>query len=115
MPSPTCTRNSPATTATYLPTARIEGVRVRPLIGSSAGGVTGSSVSPRDAIHHTTAPTPASSTVMLITVQRIFAPVGRFPTSGSCGQLLVYVTVLSGRSVVAAQLVQKKKCVRASS
>ena len=33
--------------------------------------------------------------------------VGRLPTSGSYGQLLVYVTISPGRWVVAPQAVQK--------
>ncbi len=39
---------------------------------------------------------------MLTPVQTIVSAVGRFPTSGSCGQLLVYVMVSFGRLVDAA-------------
>ena len=46
---------------------------------------------------------------MLTPVQTIVSAVGRFPTSGSCGQLLVYVMVSFGRLVDAAHAVQKKK------
>ena len=42
------------------------------------------------------------------------APVGVFSTRGSCGQLLVYVIVSPGRSVVAAQDVQKKNAFSAA-
>jgi len=47
--------------------------------------------------------------MMLTPVQTTVSPVGRLPTSGSWGQLLVYVTVSPGRFVAAAHEVQKKK------
>ena len=49
--------------------------------------------------------------MMLTPVHTTASPVGRLPTSGSCGQLLVYVTVSPGRLVDAAHEVQKKKAV----
>ena len=48
-----------------------------------------SSSSRRDAYHHAIAEIPASSMMMLTPVQTTASPVGRLPTNGSYGQLLV--------------------------
>ena len=50
-----------------------------------------------------------------MTLQTTASPVGRFPTSGSCGQFWVYVTVSPGRYVTAAQLVHQKNAARSRS
>lgn len=85
----TCTQKSATTTATYLPTARIDGVSATMRKGSASGGVTGGSAFARNACHHTSAPTPASSSTTLTIDHSTFAAVGWFATSGSCGQLFV--------------------------
>ncbi|MCY1557507.1 hypothetical protein D9M68_943610 [compost metagenome] len=71
---------------------------------------------------HTRKPTPAISSTTLATDHIMFSAVGLLSISGSCGQLLVYVAPVppptsAGRSVAAAQAVQKKKpaiCARRS-
>ncbi len=55
----------------------------------------------------------ASSSTTLTIDHTTLAADGRLPTSGSWGQLFVYVIARPGRSVADAQLVQKKKAVRA--
>ena len=45
---------------------------------------------------------------MLTPVQSTLSPVGRLPTSGSCGQLLVYEISWPGLDVAADHEVQKK-------
>ena len=52
---------------------------------------------------------PARRNSTLNADQRKVLAGGRLPTSGSLGQLLVYVTLLPGRSVVAAHAVHQKK------
>ena len=57
---------------------------------------------------------PPSSRTKLKTETRMTCQVGRFPISSSGGQLLVYVYSLPGRSVILAQLAQKKNAVRSA-
>ena len=66
-----------------------EGVAVHVPSGSRSGGIAGSSLSRREAYHHAKAEMPASNMMMLTPVHTTASPVGRFPTSGSWGQLLV--------------------------
>src|SRR6185369_3904859 len=99
-----------ATVQKYFTVARCEGVLLELSKGSVAGagvGGSGSCFACRKAIK----PMPPSNRMMLTPVQTTASPVGRLPTSGSCGQLLVYVTVSPGRLVDAAQDDQKKKAV----
>ena len=83
-----CTTASAETTQKYLTVAFCDGVGVEPSSGSEAGGSTSSSCSCR-ACQNAITPMPASSMMMLTPVQTTASPVGRLPTSGSCGQLLV--------------------------
>src|SRR5689334_18607843 len=99
----------------YLPTARIDGVSCTPENGSDAGASTCGSSCFRNARHHTIAPIPASNRITLAIDHSTFAAVGRLSISGSCGQLLVYVTAEPGRFVAAAQDVQKKNAFNFSS
>jgi hypothetical protein len=69
--------------------ARIDGVIVTAAKGSVAGASTCGSGAARNAIHHTRAPTPASSRTTLTSDHSTLALVGAFPISGSCGQLFV--------------------------
>src|SRR5688572_5002176 len=108
IPRITCTTKSATTVATYFVMARMEGVISTAPKGSHTGGVTASSSRLRNARHQTTAPSAESSKTTLTIDQMMFAEDGLLFTRGSCGQLLVYVMRESGRSVVAAQLVQKK-------
>jgi hypothetical protein len=97
-----------ATTQKYLTTARCDGVATDARSGSFAGASGSGSCSRWDAWYEAINPMPASSMMMLTPVQTTVSAVGRLPTSGSCGQLLVYVTVSPGRFVDAAHDVQKK-------
>jgi hypothetical protein len=56
---------------------------------------------------------PPRRRTMLTPVQTMASEVGALPIRGSCGQLLVYVTVSPGRSVAAAHADQKKKAASA--
>src|SRR6266702_8588161 len=101
------TRISPETTQKYFSVARWEGVAAQAPRGSVAGiGPTGSAAF-CEAYHQTMAQIPASNMMMLTPVHRTLSPVGRLPTSGSNGQLLVYVTLSPGLSAAADQAVQK--------
>src|SRR5437762_6373351 len=98
----------------YLRIAFIDGVATAPSKGSAFGGSASSSCA-RPPWNHSIAAIPASSRMML-TIDHIAAlPVIVLPTSGSCGQLLVYERSVSpGRSVAAAHEVQKKNAASAS-
>ncbi len=61
-----------------------------------------------DAYHQTRPPIPASRPTKLMMLQSTAPGVGSLPTSGSCGQLFVYVVVDPGRSVLAAHEVHQK-------
>ncbi len=88
-PSSACTPKTATTTATYLPTARIEGVTGVISQGSLMGTVTAGSSLRLKEYHQTIPPTTASSSATLMTDHMMLAPVGRLPTSVSAGQLLV--------------------------
>ena len=88
IPITICRTASAETTQKYLTVAFCDGVGVEPRSGSDAGGSTSGSCSWR-ACQNAIAPMPASSIMMLTPVQTTASPVGRLPTSGSCGQLLV--------------------------
>ena len=89
--------------------ARCDGVASQRPSGSVSGGAGSPSSLFFAAYHQAIAEMPASSMMMLTPVHTTVSPVGRLPTSGSCGQLLVYVMSSSGRFVEAAHDVQKKK------
>src|SRR5512146_2889784 len=113
VPMPICSSISAMTAKKYLRVAFIDGVALAPSSGSAAGTLASpSSVSAL--CSHSIAAMPASSNTML-TIDHMAAEVDIvLPTSGSCGQLLVYESSVSpGRSVAAAQEVQKKKAVSA--
>src|ERR1044071_8535119 len=107
MPMRICTRISAETTKKYFSVARCEGVAAQ--APGEAGGGPGPAGSSAlcAAYHQTMAEMPASSMMMLTPVHITPSPVGRLPTSGSYGQLLVYVMLSPGRSAAAAQAVQK--------
>src|SRR3954451_8310491 len=92
-----CTPQSTTTTRKYLMVARCEGVGVAPRNGSRAGNGPWMPGFSREEFHHTSAPTPAISATTLIMLHRIAPGVALLATSGSCGQLLVYVTLEPGR------------------
>jgi len=97
----------------YLRVAFIDGVALAPSSGSVFGTAAWSSCA-SPLCSQSIAAMPASSSTML-TIDHIAAEVLIvLPTSGSCGQLLVYERPVSpGRSVVAAQADQKKKAASA--
>src|SRR5688572_14397866 len=103
MPNVICTRTRAETTQKYLIVARCDGVATAPSRGSRSGTASGAGSCLRAAYHHAMPPTAARSRITLTPVHTSASGVTVLPTSGSCGQLLVYVTVSSGRSVVAAQ------------
>src|SRR4051812_24181566 len=103
-----CATHSAATTKKYLIVASCEGVGFNPSNGSFFGNSECSGTFFCAPKYHTIPPTPASNTTKLITLQTIADPVGRLPTSSSCGQFCVYVTVWPGRSVDEAQAVHQK-------
>jgi hypothetical protein len=108
------TRISAATTQKYFSVAFCEGVAAQPRRGSSSGR--GPACSSRcEAYHQTIALMPASSRMTLTPVQTTASPVGRLPTSGSCGQFWVYEIVSPGRLVTADHAVQKKNAERSRS
>lgn len=111
---PICSSSRPITAKKYLRVAFIEGVACAPSSGSAWGGAASSSCLPAPC-SHSMAAMPASSR-MTDTIDHIAAEVVMvLPTSGSCGQLLVYDRPGSpGRSVAAAQALQKKNAVSAA-
>src|SRR4051812_35746064 len=105
---PTCARMRPTTTKKYLRVARIDGVATA-LTSGSLRGTAGSGSSACHEWNHTMPAMPASSRMMLAIVHIEAVPVSVLPTSGSCGQLLVYERCSSpGRLVVADHADQKK-------
>jgi hypothetical protein len=104
-----CSSMSPTTTKKYLRVAFMDGVATTFSRGSRAG--TCGSASSAWAVWYQTMPAiPASSRITLAMVHMAAEPGSVLPTRGSCGQLLVYERPCSpGRSVAAAQEVQKKK------
>src|SRR5262245_56738028 len=112
-PRMTCSRISAVTTQKYLAVAFIDGVARSDLSGSLVGSAGGASLPWLTAWYQTSAPMPASITKMLTNVHMKVGAVGAFATSGSEGQLLVYVTVSLGRFVTVDHEVQKKNAVSA--
>ncbi len=98
----------------YLRVAFIDGVATTLRNGSAGSGLASSSCLPLPC-SHSIAAMPASSRMMLTIDHMAASLVMVLPTSGSCGQLLVYDTSVSpGRSVAAAHDVQKKNAASAS-
>src|SRR3954469_20965029 len=112
-PSPTCTTQSAATTKKYLIVARCEGVGFSPSSGSVSGSGSVTGKCSFDAKYQTMPPIPASNNTKLMTLQTTESPVGRFPTSSSCGQFCVKLTFLPGRLVEAAHEVHQKNALMA--
>src|SRR5688572_3609173 len=112
-PMPICSSIKPMTTKKYLRVAFIEGVALAPSSGSALGTCAGSSCGSRPC-SHSIAAMPANSSTML-TIDHTAADGDRvLPTSGSCGQLLVYERPVSpGRLVAAAHEDQKKNALSA--
>src|SRR5262245_17014018 len=99
---------SPITTKKYLRVAFIDGVATTSISGSCAGAF-GSGISACAVWYQAMPAIPASSRMMLAIDHIAAVVVSSLPTSGSCGQLLVYDSPVSpGRSVVADQADQKK-------
>src|SRR5512141_2341187 len=112
-PIPICTRMSPITTKKYLRVAFIEGVAIALIRGSLAGAL-GSSSSACAVWYHTMPAMPAMSRMIDAIDHSALLEVISLPTSGSCGQLLVYdVPVSPGRSVAADHADQKKNALSA--
>ena len=111
---PICTSIRPITAKKYLRVAFIEGVATTLRNGSAGSGAASSSCLLLPCSHSMAAIPPSSST--MLTIDHMAAPpVMVLPTSGSCGQLLVYeMSVSPGRSAAAAHDVQKKNAARAS-
>src|SRR5262245_29813513 len=100
---PIWARMSPITTKKYLRVAFMDGVATAFSSGSRAG-VLGSGASACAVWYHAMPAIPARSRMMLAIDHMAADVVSRLPTSGSCGQLLVYDSPVSpGRSVVADQ------------
>src|SRR5947208_9468537 len=104
---------SPTTTKKYLRVAFIDGVATALISGSDAG-VAGGAVSACAPWNHTIPAMPAISSTIEAIDHIALPAVSVLPTSGSCGQLLVYERPDSpGRSVAAAHEVQKKNAASA--
>jgi len=101
------------TTKKYFAVARMEAVGANCASGSRCGGA-GVGASGCAMCHQIIAAMPAISRIMLTTVHIALPLVRVLPTSGSCGQLLVYESPCSpGRSVAADQADQKKNAAMA--
>src|SRR4051812_49251010 len=99
---PICSSIRPMTAKKYLRVAFIDGVATTFTNGSLASGFVAGSW-PVLPCTHSIAAMPPSNRTMLTIDQTAAESVIVLPTSGSCGQLLVYETPASfGRSVVAA-------------
>src|SRR5688572_29585264 len=97
-PRPTCTTISAATTQKYFSVARIDGVSLSERSGLLLGTSWCSSGRPRStAMNHASTPIPASSSTTLTIDHITTGDDGVLPISGSCGQLLLYVTSDPGR------------------
>src|SRR5690349_5970746 len=111
---PICASRRPITTKKYLRVAFIDGVATA-LNSGSAPGAGGSEGSVRAVLYPIIAAMPAISRMIEAIDHNALPVVNTFPTSGSCGQLLVYDKPVSpGRSVAAAQEDQKKNAVSAA-
>src|SRR5215468_6363064 len=108
IPTTICNTSSAHTTQKYLIVASCDGDGDMPSSGSACGTASGGSSSRRLACQNAIAPMPPRSTMMLTPVHTSASEVGLLSISGSCGQLLVYVTLSSGRFVAAAHAEQKK-------
>src|SRR5215813_12242027 len=106
-PMAICTRIRAMTTKKYFAVARMDAVGASWASGSRFGGV-GAGPSGCALYHQIIAAMPEISRMMLTTVHMALPSVRTFPTSGSCGQLLVYESPCSpGLSVAADQADQK--------